>query len=124
MVDAQVNPYFLALLREYEMLGLLGLGKIADPASGESAVDLARTQFAIGILEMLEEKTAGQLINLEKQELQRVVTTLRLNFVEEAQKQSSAKDETGEKAAAGEEAERQEKAEGEPQPSADKAEGE
>ncbi len=118
MADAQVNPYFLALLREYEMLGMLGLGKIADPASGESSIDLARTQFAIGILEMLEEKTAGQLIDQEKQELQRVVTTLRLNFVEEAQKQGSAKDEGGEKPAD------EKKPEGEPQASGSETEGE
>ena len=83
MSSPEVNQYFVAVLREYEMLGLMGLGKIADPTSNEAKVDLMRTQFAIGVLEMLEQKTGGHLADLERQELQRVLTTLRLNYVEE-----------------------------------------
>jgi hypothetical protein len=83
MSTPAMSPYFLALLREHEMLGMLGLGKIADPASNEAQVDLAKTQFAIAVLEMLEQKTTGNLADAERQELRRVLTTLRLNYVEE-----------------------------------------
>lgn len=78
------NPYFLAMIQQHELIGMLGLGKLADPASGETKIELEKVQYAIGALEMLEQKTAGNLADAEQQVMRRVLTTLRLNFVEVA----------------------------------------
>lgn len=77
------NQFFLAMMREHEYIGLIGLGKVAEPHSGEMSVDLEKTKYAIGALEMLEAKTRGNLNEAEQQELMRVLTGLRINFVEE-----------------------------------------
>ncbi len=100
MEQAKPNVYFMALLREHELRGLLGLGKIADPATGEPKVNLEMTSLTIGILEMLEEKTRGNLVDMEAHELSRVLTTLRLNYVDEAGKATSGDGGTGDSEAA------------------------
>lgn len=89
MSAQNANPYFLAMVQQHELIGMLGLGKIADPASGETKVELEKVQYAIGTLEMLEQKTRGHLVETEQQVLRRVLTTLRLNFVEAAEGQGS-----------------------------------
>jgi hypothetical protein len=86
MSQVDVNQYLLALIREHEFRGLLGLGKIANPATGETETNLEITRITIGTLEMLEEKMKGNLAEIELQELRRVLTSLRLNYVEEMQR--------------------------------------
>jgi Domain of unknown function (DUF1844) len=84
MTDGGGLNFFLIKLQELEYIGLIGLGKIAEPQSGEMSVDLEKTKYSIGVLEMLEEKTKGNLNEMEQQELMRVLTSLRINFVESA----------------------------------------
>jgi hypothetical protein len=90
MTTGNTSPFLLALLQQQEFIGMLGLGKIADPSTGEATVDLDKTRYAIGMLEMLEQKTAGNLSDSERQQIRQVLTTLRLNFVEEARRASAA----------------------------------
>lgn len=86
MAEQDVDRFFIAILAQNEYLGLVGLGKLADPATNEIAVDLHKAQIAIGTLQMLERKTQGNLTEAEQQELRRVLTNLRLNYVEEAKR--------------------------------------
>lgn len=65
-------------------IALRGLGKIQDPASGETMRDLNAARTAIDWLEMLEQKTAGNLTDEETRLLRQVLTTLRLNYVDES----------------------------------------
>ncbi len=90
MAAESSSPFLMALLQQQEFIGLLGLGKLADPSTGEAKVDLDKTRYAIGMLEMLELKTTGNLSEAEGRQLRQVLTSLRLNFVEEAQRASSA----------------------------------
>ncbi len=84
--DSNPNQYFLALLQQHEFIGMIGLGKLADPATNEVKIDLEKAKYAIGILEMIEKKTEGNLADVELQGLQRALTSLRMNFVEEMKK--------------------------------------
>lgn len=84
------DPYFAALLTQFEALGLIGLGKLADPTAGEARADLARARTAIEMLQMLEAKTQGNLSEAEGRELRRVLTNLRLNYIDEAARPSAA----------------------------------
>ena len=95
MTAENSSPFLMALLQQQEFIGLLGLGKLADPSTGEAQVDLDKTRYAIGMLEMLEHKTTGNLSDGEHQQLRQVLTSLRLNFVEEVQRASSSKDAPG-----------------------------
>ena len=58
------------------------LGLVPDPASGRRRVDRAAAQDMIDLLVVLESKTRGNLSFEESSFLSRVLTELRLAFVE------------------------------------------
>ena len=62
---------------------LLHLGAIEDPTSGQKDKNLPMAKQTIDILSMLEEKTAGNLNNEEKNLLKNILYDLRLMYVKE-----------------------------------------
>jgi len=62
---------------------LLHLGAIEDPTSGQKTKNLPMAKQTIDILSMLEEKTAGNLNNEEKNLLKNILYDLRLMYVKE-----------------------------------------
>ena len=58
------------------------LGKQVNPVTGKSEVNLEGARLTIDMLEMLAEKTSGNLDNTEERALQDLLTSLRLNYVE------------------------------------------
>jgi hypothetical protein len=62
---------------------LLHLGAIEDPTTGQKAKNLPMAKQTIDILSMLEEKTAGNLDNEEKNLLKNILYDLRLWYVKE-----------------------------------------
>jgi len=77
-------------LRFLDMVGLFGtqamiaLGKLANPATGKAEKNMAAARLFIDTLEMLEQKTRGNLNSDETKVLQATLTDLRLMFVEES----------------------------------------
>lgn len=61
---------------------LMGLGAVADPQTGGAVVDLDGSRFAIDLLGVLEEKTAGNLAEEEATELSQALAALRTRYVE------------------------------------------
>ena len=62
---------------------LLHLGAIEDPTTGQKTRNLPMAKQTIDILSMLEEKTAGNLNNEEKNLLKNILYDLRLMYVKE-----------------------------------------
>ena len=62
---------------------LLHLGAIEDPTTGQKTKNLPMAKQTIDILSMLEEKTAGNLSNEEKNLLKNILYDLRLMYVKE-----------------------------------------
>jgi hypothetical protein len=62
---------------------LLHLGAIEDPTTGQKTKNLPMAKQTIDILSMLEEKTAGNLNNEEKNLLKNILYDLRLMYVKE-----------------------------------------
>lgn len=60
------------------------LGKILDPATNKTAVDLEGAQISIDMLAMLQRKTRGNLDEAEQRVLDSTLASLQLNFVEAA----------------------------------------
>jgi hypothetical protein len=83
MVDQEARDRFLLLVEEYRLAAWIGLGKLKDPASGETRRNLDLARHAIDTLGMLEQKTKGNLEVDEEKFLRQALTDLRLNFVEE-----------------------------------------
>jgi len=62
---------------------LLHLGAIEDPSTGQKTKNLPMAKQTIDILSMLEEKTAGNLDNEEKNLLKNILYDLRMMYVKE-----------------------------------------
>lgn len=82
---------FVALVRDFESMAMVGFGKLLDPVSQKAERDLDRAKIAIDMLGMLEQKTKGNLDGTQEALLQQVLTNLRLNYVDEVQRQEAEK---------------------------------
>ena len=92
-----VIPTFAGLLMSFATNGLAGLGLIPDPLSEKTEVDLVRAQQSIGILELLQEKTKGNLAPQEAQMMEGILYELRLKYVEVNAAKSLTGDQEGKK---------------------------
>lgn len=86
------NDMFLSLVLNFQMSAMAGLGKIVHPATQKVERNMDEAKASIDNLEMLAEKTKGNLSTEEDSILQQILTDIRLNFVNE---QSRPAPETG-----------------------------
>lgn len=100
--ETRTDARFLSMILAYNAAALQHLGKIASPMSGEVKRDMDAARQSIELLECLEAKTAGNLSDEEEKTLQQILTTLRLNFVDEMGKEQAAPGGSGEATGAGE----------------------
>lgn len=82
--EQQQQLLFMMLVQQHEQIGMMGLGKLKDPSSDKITKDLNATRYAIDTLKMLETYTKGNLTNDMKSYLTHVLSTLQLNYVDEA----------------------------------------
>lgn len=73
---------FRALMGTLASQAIMGLGAYADPQTGRVMIDLEGSKFAIDLLEVLEEKTQGNLSDEEASEIKQVLVELRAKFVQ------------------------------------------
>ncbi|MCP3942707.1 MAG: DUF1844 domain-containing protein [Desulfobacteraceae bacterium] len=62
--------------------GLVQLGKMGDPVTGEKSINFSLAQHTIDMIAMLEEKTRGNLIGDEENLLKNLLSEIRLAYVE------------------------------------------
>ncbi len=72
---------FRSLIGMLTQQALMGLGVMGDQKSGRLIVDLEGSQFYIDLLDVLEQKTKGNLTAEEAKELTEVLAELRSRFV-------------------------------------------
>jgi hypothetical protein len=63
---------------------MVALGQIAHPATGQPQPDLGQAQYLIDLVEVLREKTQGNLSANEQQLMETLLHQLRLAYVESA----------------------------------------
>lgn len=90
---------FMYLVGSFEMSAMMAMGKIKNPMSDKIEKDMMQAQFSIDILDMLAEKTKGNISDYEQKFLQNTLGQLKLNFMDESNKKSndSAEPEEGKK---------------------------
>lgn len=88
--DQQNQLLFMMLIQQHEQIGLMGLGKIKNPATDEIERDLQAAKYAIDTLNMLEKYTAGNIDKELTGYIQQKLSLLRLNYVDEKDKEKSA----------------------------------
>lgn len=72
---------FSGLVEQLAGQALLFMGALRDPMTGQTHRDLGQAQAVIDLLEVLDEKTRGNLTTEEAEHLAGVLDELRINFV-------------------------------------------
>jgi hypothetical protein len=73
---------FQHLIAMFQSLALQQLGKLINPISGEVEGDLQQAKITIDMLVMIQKKTEGNLLDRERQLLDRVIMELQMNYVD------------------------------------------
>ena len=81
---------FLGLIHSFQGAAMQQMGKVPNPFTNEIERDLVQARLSIDMLEMLEERTAGNLTGEETRFLKHVLTELRLNYVAEVEEDQKA----------------------------------
>lgn len=74
---------FLGLIHSFQAAAMQQMGKTVNPFTEKIERDLAQARLSIDMLEMLQERTSGNLTGEESRFLTHVLTELRLNYVAE-----------------------------------------
>ncbi len=84
--DQQDQLLFMMLIQQHQQIGMMGLGKIKNPATDNIERDLSSAKYAIDTLNALEKFTSGNLPKELKGYLDQTLTNLRLNYADELKK--------------------------------------
>ena len=122
--EQRTSAIFASLVVNQTQMAMMLLGRVPHPGTGQTTRDLDGARLFIDQLEMLEEKTKGNLDQHERKLLRDHLTALRMAFVEAAEERAEStapetpRGETG-KAAEGRQAEPAAAGESGEQPSGD-----
>lgn len=86
---------FAQVVLMFHNLAMSQMGKIKNPMTDKVERDLAGAQSTIDILDMLKERTRGNLSQEEDGFLTNMLRDLKLNYVDEANKPPSSPPEEG-----------------------------
>jgi hypothetical protein len=91
--DRKDDFLFLQLVLTFQNAAWQQLGKIKNPITDKVERDLGQARFSIDILQMLRSRTEGNLQPNEKQFLDKVISELQLNYIDEMSKEIKEKEE-------------------------------
>jgi hypothetical protein len=72
---------FNGLLKSFVTNGLINLGEQINPLTGKKEINLNQAAYSIKMLEMMKEKTEGNLNTEEQERLQEYLTQLKMSYV-------------------------------------------
>lgn len=94
MEQDKYSQFFMYLVSSFELAAMQAMGKIKNPITDKIDRELSQAQFSIDVLDMLKEKTKGNLTDYESKFLENTIGQLKLNFIDEQQKESKPKEES------------------------------
>jgi hypothetical protein len=86
MKEEEYSHMFLSLVYSLQMQTMIHLGKLANPATGNTEVELDAAQATIDMIDMLKVKTVNNLNENELRFMDQILADLKLNFVDEKNK--------------------------------------
>jgi hypothetical protein len=81
---------FLHIVSMFQGAAMQQMGKIMDPLTGKVEKDLEHAKVSIDILDVLKEKTQGNLSKPEEEFLSKVLFELHMNYVDELETSQQA----------------------------------
>ena len=79
---------FMYLIRTFQSSAWIALGKMKNPMTDKTEINIEQASFYINLLEMIQEKTKKNLTDYEEQMLINTVSELKLNLINENKKTS------------------------------------
>ena len=80
---------FMYLVGTFQSSAWIALGKIKNPMTEKSRVNIEQASFYIDLLDMMHKKMKGNLTDYEEQMLINTVSELKLNLIDEKKKNIS-----------------------------------
>ena len=80
----------MMLIQQHQQIAMMSMGKIMNPSSEKTSVDLSQAKYAIDTLNALEKYTKGNMSPELERYMKETLTNLRLNFVDEKKKAATA----------------------------------
>ncbi len=84
------NYQFMSLIYSLSQTIMVQLGKITNPATGKVEKNLAQAKATIDMLEMLKEKTKGNLAQTEEKMILATLQNIYLNYADEMKEESKS----------------------------------
>ena len=88
------SQMFFYLVSSFEMAALQQMGKMKNPLTDKIEKNLEQAQFTIDLLDMLKEKTKGNLNDDESKFLEHLLGQLKLNYLDEVEKDKKERENT------------------------------
>jgi len=89
MNDERNKQLFLSLIYSFQMQAMMQLGKLANPMTNKIERELESAQVTIDMLDMIKAKSNGNTTDEEGKFLDHVIADLKLNYVEENDKEKN-----------------------------------
>ncbi|MDZ7378161.1 MAG: DUF1844 domain-containing protein [candidate division KSB1 bacterium] len=91
--EQMFDALFMNLVMMFHTAAMQHMGRLKNPLTDKIERDLLQAQMSIDMLDMLKAKTKGNLSDEETRFLDRVISELKLNYVDEAEKDRKAQQE-------------------------------
>ncbi|OIN98859.1 hypothetical protein AUJ66_00100 [Candidatus Desantisbacteria bacterium CG1_02_38_46] len=91
------NYQFMSLVYSISQAAMMQLGKISNPMTGKTEKNIVQAKASIDMLDMLKDKTRGNLTKTEEKMLLTTLSNLYLNYSDEVSKEPSAEPKEQEK---------------------------
>lgn len=78
-----MKPTFLTVIQVFQIEGMVALGKMLNPGTNQITKSIEHARYVIDVLDVLHQKTKGNLDPSEASFLDQTLSTLKLNFVDE-----------------------------------------
>jgi len=89
--EPKLNMLFMSLVVSLSQTAMQNMGKIVNPLTGKIERNLEQARITIDMVEMLKEKTKGNLAKEEENLISDSLATLQLNYVDEIKKETKEK---------------------------------
>ncbi len=94
MTEKEKNLYdalFVQLILQFQTSAMVGLGKLPNPITQKIEKDLEAAKLSIDMIDMIKAKTKGNLSDDEERLITQISKDLKLNYVDELDKEQKAK---------------------------------
>jgi hypothetical protein len=92
MENEKNTHLFYSLIYTFQMQAMFQMGKLKNPMTDKIEKDLDAAKISIDMLDMLADKTKNNTTDDEKRFLEHTVSDLKLNYVDEMDKEKKNKE--------------------------------